>query len=125
VKKQEAIMFCTNCGRELSNDARFCSQCGQGTRIPTAAAGTDGYYAPRRLYRLGYDKQIAGVCAGVAKYLDVDVTLVRVLTLVVTIFTGCLPGMIAYLMAMLVMPKDDGVMRPAPVVSTPTPAPTH
>ena len=118
-------MFCINCGRELSNDARFCSQCGQGTRIETAAAG-DGYYAPRRLYRLGYDKQIGGVCAGVAKYLDMDVTMVRVLTLVVTIFTGCIPGFIAYLLAMLVMPRDNGVMRAAPLAGpVQPPVPSH
>ena len=49
-------MFCTNCGLNLDNAARFCSQCGQGTRIEEAP-GT-GYYAPRRLYRLMYDKQI-------------------------------------------------------------------
>ena len=122
-------MFCTNCGRELTNDARFCSQCGQGTRIATPSGpGTDGYFAPRRLYRLGYDKQIGGVCAGVAKYPDLDVTLVRVLTLLVTIFTGCVPGIIAYVLAMLVMPKDDGVMRGAPVVNnlgSQPPVPSH
>ncbi len=107
-------MFCTNCGREVTNEARFCSQCGQGTRFETPASG-GGYYAPRRLYRLTYDKQIGGVCSGLAKYLDMDVTLVRVVTLVVTVFTGCVPGMIAYLLAMIVMPKDAGVMRPAQV----------
>lgn len=112
-------MFCTNCGLELGNDARFCSQCGQGTRIATPASGGDGYYAPRRLYRLGYDKQIGGVCAGLAKYVDLDVTLVRVLTLLVTVFTGCLPGIVVYLLAMIVMPKDDGVMRSSPAVAVP------
>jgi phage shock protein PspC (stress-responsive transcriptional regulator) len=113
-------MFCTNCGRELTNDARFCSQCGQGTRIE-AAPGI-GYYAPRRLYRLMYDKQIGGVCAGVAKYADLDVTLVRVLTLVVTVFTGVAPGVIAYLLAMMVMPKDQGSLRAAPMVTATPPA---
>ena len=108
-------MFCINCGREHPNDARFCSQCGQGTRIETAPR--DGYYAPRRLYRLTYDKSIGGVCAGVAKYIDVDVTLVRVLTLIVTIFTGVAPGVIAYLFAMIVMPKDEGAMRAAPMAT--------
>ena len=103
-------MFCTNCGREQVNDARFCSQCGQGTRIETGPGY--GYYAPRRLHRLTYDKSIGGVCAGVAKYIDVDVTLV------VTVFTGVVPGLIVYLLAMIVMPKDEGAMRPAPIVTT-------
>ena len=91
-------MFCTNCGRELSNDSRFCSQCGQGTRIGVSPSGGDGYYAPRRLYRLTYDKHIGGVCAGLAKYLDVDVTLVRVITLAVAVLTGILPGILVYLL---------------------------
>ena len=58
-------MFCTNCGHEITSDARFCAQCGQGTGFETAPAGDRGYYAPRRLYRLTYDKQIGGVCAGI------------------------------------------------------------
>lgn len=119
-------MYCTNCGFQLNSDARFCSQCGQGTRIETAPG--DGYYAPRRLYRLVYDKSIGGVCAGFAKYLDLDVTLVRVLTLAVTIFTGVVPGVIAYLLAMIVMPKDEGARRAAPMTAAPNmppPVPNH
>jgi phage shock protein C len=116
-------MFCTNCGRELSQEARFCSQCGEGTRIETPVSGS-GYYAPRRLYRLTYDKKIGGVCAGFAKYLDVDVTLVRVLTLVVVILTGCLPGVLAYFLAMVIMPKDEGTMRHLPSMQTTQPPAT-
>lgn len=111
-------MYCINCGLQLANEARFCSQCGQGTRVEQAR-GSDGYYAPRRLYRLTYDKSIGGVCAGFAKYLDIDVTLVRVVTLAVTIFTGVIPGVLAYLFAMIVMPKDEGAMRPAVIVTPP------
>jgi phage shock protein C len=112
-------MFCTNCGQEISNTARFCSQCGQGTGVD--AGPTLGYQAPRRLHRLMYDKSVAGVCAGIAKYLDVDVTLIRVLVVAVTFFTGVIPGVIAYLIAMAIMPKDYGNHRVAPPV-TATPA---
>jgi len=105
-------MFCTHCGKELAGDARFCPQCGQGTGVSTG--DERGYYAPRRLYRLTYDKQVSGVCAGIAKYLDIDVTLVRVLVVAATFFTGVVPGLIAYLIAMLLMPKDEGAARPAP-----------
>jgi phage shock protein PspC (stress-responsive transcriptional regulator) len=115
-------MFCTNCGLQLTEDARFCPQCGQGTRIPPTAARSDGYYAPRRLYRLAYDKQIGGVCAGFAKYFDVDVTLIRVLTLAAAVMTGVLPGVIAYILAWIVMPKDEGAMRPSPLIAA---APNH
>jgi len=35
-----------------------------------------------------YDKKIAGVCAGFARYFEVDVTLMRVLWLIVALVTG-------------------------------------
>jgi len=60
---------------------------------------------PRRLARNLSDKKIAGVCSGVAAYLGVDVTLVRILWLVLAIFT-IVPGFLAYLIAWLVMPKE-------------------
>jgi phage shock protein C len=104
-------MFCTSCGHQINADARFCSQCGQSTGNQAAGGGQS--YAPRRLYRLTRDKTIAGICAGLAKYLDVDVTLVRFLTLVVTVLTGVIPGVIAYLLAMLIMPKDENADKSA------------
>ena len=43
---------------------------------------------PRRLERSSTNKVFGGVCAGVANYLNMDVNLVRVLTVVVSLFTG-------------------------------------
>ena len=51
-------------------------------------------------------KKIAGVCAGFAVYMDVDVTLVRILWLLTAIFTGV--GFIAYIIAWIAMPKEYG-----------------
>jgi len=51
-----------------------------------------------------YDKKIAGVCAGFARYLDMDVTLLRVLWLIVAFATGV--GFIAYIVAWICMPKE-------------------
>jgi len=111
-------MYCTQCGLQVRDHDRFCSQCGKGTGVgqPESPAGS-GYYAPRRLYRLMYDKKIAGVCSGLAKYLDVDVTLVRIVTLLVAIFTGI--GFIAYLIAWMAMPNDYGSNRPAQYYAPP------
>jgi phage shock protein PspC (stress-responsive transcriptional regulator) len=55
--------------------------------------------------------KIAGVCAGFARYLDVDVTLVRVLWLATAVMTGV--GFLAYLVAWMIMPSDHG-MEPEP-----------
>ncbi len=60
---------------------------------------------PRRLVRIPTDEKVAGVCAGIADYLDVDVTLVRALWLALTIVPGAVVGgVLAYLLAWFIMP---------------------
>jgi phage shock protein C len=53
-----------------------------------------------------HEAKIAGVCAGFARYLGMDVTLVRVLWVVLTVFPMPSFGLIAYIVAWIVMPKD-------------------
>ena len=50
------------------------------------------------------NKKIAGVCAGLARYFEVDVILVRVLVLAAALATGV--GFLAYLAAWMIMPSD-------------------
>ncbi|MFW6059034.1 MAG: PspC domain-containing protein [Phycisphaeraceae bacterium] len=60
---------------------------------------------PSRPLRL--DKRnamIGGVCAGVADYIGWDITLVRVLVVILTIVTGVWPGVIAYIVLWLITP---------------------
>jgi phage shock protein C len=100
-------MFCTQCGCTLGDKDRFCPQCGLAT----------GVGAPRveraRLTRDIQNKKIAGVCAGFAKYLDVDVVLVRVIWLAVAICTGGV-GFLVYIAAWIIMPKETSGPVPAP-----------
>ena len=100
-------MFCTQCGNELSERDRFCSQCAH----PTTLCPPESVPAPRRLARDMQNKKIAGVCAGFARYLDVDVTLVRIILLVLAFGAGV--GFIAYIVAWIVMPKDQPATLPA------------
>ncbi len=58
----------------------------------------------KRLYRAGKDYIIGGVCAGLADYLAVDVTLLRILWLALTLFNGV--GVIIYLVCMILIPKN-------------------
>jgi phage shock protein C len=51
-------------------------------------------------------RMLAGVCAGVADYLGIDVTVVRVIWAVVSIVTGG-AGVLAYLVAWIIIP-DEG-----------------
>jgi phage shock protein PspC (stress-responsive transcriptional regulator) len=66
-------------------------------------------FAARRLVRIPAHGRIAGVCAGIASFLDVDVTLVRVAWIVLSICPGALVGgILAYLAAWLIMPEASG-----------------
>ena len=57
--------------------------------------------------KLSRDKKLAGVCGGVAEYLDMDPTLVRLVYAVLTFCSAAFPGVILYIIAALVMPNDN------------------
>ena len=60
----------------------------------------------KKLYRSRTDKKISGVCAGIAKYLNADVTVVRLIVALVSLFTGVITGLIVYLICALVIPEE-------------------
>ena len=98
-------MFCTKCGTELREQDNFCSACGAATA--KGAAGQVAWNRPtERLSRPMSEAKIAGVCAGFARYFALDVTLVRVLWVVLTVFPMPFFGLISYFVAWIVMPKD-------------------
>lgn len=103
-------MYCTACGRELNESENFCPSCGKST-APVSPAPAKS----KRLVRVMREKKIAGVCAGFARYLEIDVTLVRIVWLVVALAAGT--GFIAYIVAWIAMPTDESVKaaEPAPV----------
>lgn len=57
------------------------------------------------LYRSRRYKIIAGVCGGLAEWLGWDPTFVRVLFVVVSLCSAAFPGILAYLLLWLVIPK--------------------
>ena len=60
---------------------------------------------PRRLVRRSDDRMVAGVCSGVADYLGVDVTLVRLVTVVGAIL-GFGSLILAYVVAWALLPEE-------------------
>src|SRR3979490_1152449 len=68
---------------------------------------------PTRLERSLTNKVVAGVCGGIAEYLQVDATLVRVFFVVGTIVTGGL-GLLGYVVLVVLMPLPG---QPAPFVT--------
>jgi phage shock protein C len=96
-------MFCTQCGVEGEPQDRYCSQCGH-----PAGVGSPWQARTARLTLSTREKKIGGVCGGFAEYFGVDVTLVRIVWLVL-IFAPPGAGLIGYLLAWLIMPKaQDG-----------------
>ncbi len=59
----------------------------------------------RKLTR-SHDQVIAGVCAGIAEYFGWDIALVRILYLLVSIFSAAFPGIIVYIILWIVMPEN-------------------
>jgi phage shock protein C len=100
-------MFCTKCGIELRVQDKFCSTCGAST-----GGGTSDAVRSERLSRPMSEAKIAGVCAGFARYFGVDVVLVRILWVVFTVWPLPLLGVISYIVAWIVMPKEP-VAAPA------------
>ncbi|MBI4285639.1 MAG: PspC domain-containing protein [Chloroflexi bacterium] len=60
----------------------------------------------RRLYRSQSDRVISGVCGGLAKYFDIDPVLIRVITVLIILATGIVPGLIAYIVLAIVVPLE-------------------
>ena len=66
--------------------------------------------APKKLTR-STNKMLAGVCGGIAEFFEVDPTLIRVAYAALSIFTTGFPGLLLYLILMLIMPaagSNDG-----------------
>lgn len=59
----------------------------------------------KRLYKSKTNKVISGVIGGVGEYLEVDPIFLRLVWLFAVLFTGIVPGVITYIVAMLIVPK--------------------
>jgi len=59
----------------------------------------------KRLTR-SQDQWIAGICGGIAQYFGWDKNLTRIIWLLLTLFTAGFPGIIAYIVLWILMPKE-------------------
>jgi phage shock protein C len=98
-------MYCNYCGKVIQEDANLCAYC--GTRVA-------GVVARQRLVRPRAARKIAGVCAGLAEYFDLDVSLIRIVWLLCILCGGI--GIIAYIVAWIVIPEEP-MYLPAPAVT--------
>ena len=103
-------MFCTKCGTQMEETARYCVTCGKPA--PATDAGEESVPPPlpsagatrKTLSRIIEGKKIAGICAGYADYFDMDVTLMRLIWIALLLVPPNI-GLIAYIVSWIVLPK--------------------
>ena len=59
----------------------------------------------KKLYRSKRNRVLAGILGGVGEYFGIDPVLIRLAFVALTIFTGVIPGVIFYLVALLIVPE--------------------
>jgi phage shock protein C len=59
----------------------------------------------KRLYKSRTDKVIEGVCGGIADYINMDPTVVRVLYVVLSVMSSGFPGILIYILLAIIMPN--------------------
>ena len=69
----------------------------------------------RKLYRDTDNQKIFGVCSGLADYLEADVTLIRVIWVLLVFLAGT--GVLAYIIMAIVMEPKSAVMKKEKVVN--------
>lgn len=67
-------------------------------------------HEPKKLYRSN-NRMIGGVCAGLAEYFDIDATLVRVVYAALSLFSACFPGVLLYIILLIIVPNRDNYDR--------------
>ena len=67
---------------------------------------TDNDPMSKPLMRVRQGALIAGVCGGIAKWLGLDPTIVRVLYAALTLLSAAFPGIIIYILLWILMPRE-------------------
>lgn len=59
----------------------------------------------KRLYRSNTNRVFAGICGGLGDYTGIDATVLRLVWLLIVVFTGFFPGVLVYVVAIFVIPE--------------------
>ena len=101
-------MICANCQKQIADGSNFCYSC--GAKQPASSSPSVDPAVRKRLVRSSTDKKIAGVCAGLADYFDLDVTIIRIIWLLAVLFAGT--GVLVYAILWIALP-----LAPTPTAS--------
>jgi len=97
-------MYCTHCGAQVADGMKFCAQCGAAAAGTGPAASTAERGGTGKLVRPRSGRKIAGVCAAFANAYGWDLTVVRIVTLLLA-FCGC-GGVLGYVIAWACIPNE-------------------
>ena len=64
----------------------------------------------KKLYKIKSKGKLCGVCAGLAEYFDADVTLIRLLWILITVVTAIGTGIVAYIACAIIMPEKSDLL---------------
>lgn len=62
----------------------------------------------KKLYRSQNNRMVAGVCGGLGEYFGIDATIIRIGFVILAIATACLPFLLIYIVAALIIPLEPG-----------------
>jgi phage shock protein C len=115
-------MICAHCQRDIADYSNFCHFCGMRQHVSSEGPSRTS----RRLMRSATDRKIAGVCGGVAEYLEVDSTIIRLIwVLAIILPIPLVPAFLGYFVAWLIMPVapvtffDTAPQRPVAIPNSP------
>lgn len=101
-------MLCGSCQKVIIDGSKFCYNCGAKQTAEGAPQATPAsapaQHSRGKLMRSSTDKKLGGVCAGVGNYLDLDITLVRVLWVLAVLCAGT--GLLLYIILWIVLPVE-------------------
>ena len=60
----------------------------------------------KKLYRSRHNKIFAGICGGLGEYFNIDPVILRLVWLMMTISSGVFPGVLVYIFAIFIIPKE-------------------
>jgi phage shock protein C len=109
-------MYCAHCGKQMDAGALFCPACG-ATQQPVMVGRAP---LPGQLTRSRQQRMVAGVCGGLSLHYGWDLSLVRIVCALMIILTGV--GLIAYLVAWIVIPDEPYALPEQTGIGTSGPA---
>jgi phage shock protein C len=76
---------------------------------------------PKRLYRSKTNRIFGGVCGGLGEYLQVDPVMLRLIWVLITLVSGFFPGLIGYIIAVMIIPEEAPKVHEHPPKAEPRP----